>query len=285
VPVELQGRDDESAAGSNPVPLAALRPLAGMRILVVEDNLLNQLIAEQLLSAEGALVALAANGELGVAAVAAAQPQFDVVLMDIQMPVLDGFAATRRIREQLGLTRLPIVAMTANAMASDRQQCLNAGMTEHVGKPFQLSKLRNLLLRLTGREPVAAVADGSGSLSAVAVVDHIAALDRMGGAGSVYLMAVAQISRDLVHLAPGYRAALEQGQEQAARHLHSAKGASSMVGANQLAQFCSALEMRCKAAEPVDALRAEADALEALAQTTLEALRAVALQVQGDSAL
>jgi two-component system, sensor histidine kinase and response regulator len=127
--------------------------LAGMRILVVEDNPINQLVAKGLLSARGALITVAANGRLGVDAVAAADPQFDVVLMDIQMPELDGYGATKAIREELGLQQLPIVAMTANAMASDRIACLEAGMTEHVGKPFDIGRLASLLLKLTGFQP------------------------------------------------------------------------------------------------------------------------------------
>jgi len=130
-------------------PVHRKRRLTGLRLLVVEDNLINQQVAEELLTSEGAYVAMAANGQLGVDAVAAASPQFDAVLMDIQMPIMDGYTATRTIREQLGLIDLPIIAMTANAMASDREECLAAGMTEHVGKPFDLPHLVNLLLRLT----------------------------------------------------------------------------------------------------------------------------------------
>jgi len=117
---------------------------------VVEDNLINQQVAEELLSGQGAMVALAANGQLGVQVVQAAQPPFDAVLMDLQMPVLDGLSAARAIRA-LGYTALPIVAMTANAMASDRTDCLAAGMNDHIGKPFSIQDLCSRLLRLTGR--------------------------------------------------------------------------------------------------------------------------------------
>jgi two-component system, sensor histidine kinase and response regulator len=145
-----KGKD--SARQSKPAP-SFKDQLAGMRILVVEDNPINQLVAKGLLDARGAIVTLAANGRLGVDAVAAADPQFDVVLMDIQMPVLDGYGATKAIREELGLQQLPIVAMTANVMASDRIACLEAGMTEHVGKPFDIGRLASLLLKLTGYQP------------------------------------------------------------------------------------------------------------------------------------
>jgi hypothetical protein len=129
-------------------PLAKPQRLQGLRLLVVEDNKINQMVARGLLSKEGALVTLADDGQLGVDAVASMDPAFDAVLMDVQMPVLDGYGATRAIRQDLGLLDLPIIAMTANAMASDRDDCLQVGMNDHVGKPFELDHLVATLLRL-----------------------------------------------------------------------------------------------------------------------------------------
>ena len=130
------------------------KQLTGIRLLVVEDNVVNQQVAQGLLKAAGAQVELADNGQLGVQAVATATTPFDAVLMDIQMPVMDGYAATHAIRHELGLTDLPVIAMTANAMASDREACLAAGMTDHVGKPFDLPHLIHVLLTHTGRTAV-----------------------------------------------------------------------------------------------------------------------------------
>jgi CheY-like chemotaxis protein len=147
-----------AAQGRNPTAVqAAVKPkrLLGMRLLVVEDNKINQMVAKGLLGQEGAAVTLADNGQLGVAAVEDAQTPFDVVLMDVQMPVMDGYAATRVIRQELGLTALPIIAMTANAMASDRAACLEAGMNDHVGKPFDLDHLVATLLRYAGNAEAA----------------------------------------------------------------------------------------------------------------------------------
>ena len=135
------------------VPVAKPLRLQGMRILLVEDNLINQQVAKELLGQEGALVFIADNGRLGVTAVRDTTPPFDVVLMDLQMPELDGFEATCEIRQILRQT-LPIVAMTANAMDSDRDACLAVGMDDHVGKPFNLTHLVTVLLRLTGRSRV-----------------------------------------------------------------------------------------------------------------------------------
>ena len=151
--------DAKSAAaaavkGRNPTARQAVvkpKRLLGLRLLVVEDNKINQLVAKGLLGQEGAEVTLADDGQLGVAAVKGATRPFDVVLMDVQMPVMDGYAATRVIREELGLTALPIIAMTANAMASDRAACLAAGMSDHVGKPFDLDHLVAMLIRYAGK--------------------------------------------------------------------------------------------------------------------------------------
>ncbi|MDO8285695.1 MAG: CHASE domain-containing protein [Rhodoferax sp.] len=154
--VDAKAAARAAAQGQNPTaPTASIKPkrLQGLHILVVEDNKINQMVAKGLLAQEGATVTLADDGQLGVAAVAAGQPAFDAVLMDVQMPVMDGYAATRAIRQELGLTALPIIAKTANAMASDRAACLAAGMNDHVGKPFELDHLVAMLLRFTAQPP------------------------------------------------------------------------------------------------------------------------------------
>ncbi len=125
--------------------------LLGLRLLVVEDNKINQMVAKGLLAQEGAEVTLADDGQQGLDALVAARTPFDAVLMDVQMPVMDGYTATRAIRGEMGLTTLPVIAMTANAMATDRTACLEAGMNDHVGKPFALDHLVTTLLRLCDR--------------------------------------------------------------------------------------------------------------------------------------
>ncbi len=123
--------------------------LSGMRILVVEDNFVNQQIASELLLGEGAVVQLANDGQEAIDLIDAAP--FDVVLMDMQMPVMDGLTATRTLRQQHSASELPIVAMTANAMDSDRLACLDAGMNDYVVKPFNVIQLTKVLLRVTSR--------------------------------------------------------------------------------------------------------------------------------------
>jgi CheY-like chemotaxis protein len=226
------------------------RGLDGLRILVVEDNLINQQVAEELLVSEGAMVFLAANGQLGVEAVAAAEPQFDVVLMDLQMPVLDGFGATRAIRDQLGLMHLPIVAMTANALASDRDACLAAGMDEHVGKPFDLVKLVSLLVRLTSPDaalPAPMVKDSVMPTSLVVPgLDVAAALARMSGMTSLYVRIARDFSKELHTISAEIRCLLEKDEaDQAVRLLHTLKGNAGTLGAEALARDAGQLELLC----------------------------------------
>ena len=127
----------------------ALTPLAGARVLLVEDNEINQLVACELLESVGFLVDVADNGQIGVHQVHARHAQgqpYDIVLMDMQMPVMDGVTASRLIRETFIAQTLPIVAMTANAMQADKDRCLAAGMNGFVSKPVDPEELWLALL-------------------------------------------------------------------------------------------------------------------------------------------
>ncbi len=124
---------------------AMAETLKGARILLVEDNEINQELAAELLTQAGMHVDVAADGALGLAMVAS--QDYDAVLMDWQMPVMDGFEATRRIRAQPRFANLPILAMTANAMAGDREKCLAVGMNDHIAKPIDANVLLSTLAR------------------------------------------------------------------------------------------------------------------------------------------
>jgi signal transduction histidine kinase/CheY-like chemotaxis protein/HPt (histidine-containing phosphotransfer) domain-containing protein len=144
-------------ASARPAPLLASvdahsgpveAPQLGLRLLLVEDNSVNLLVAQRLLQVLGCTVTTATDGEQGLQQMQA--QRFDLVLMDCQMPVLDGYTATRRWREaeaSRGGSRLPIVAMTANAMAGDRERCLQAGMDDYLSKPVNRESLQACLLR------------------------------------------------------------------------------------------------------------------------------------------
>ena len=264
---------------------ANTRKLTGMRILVVEDNLINQQVAEELLMSEGGLVSLAANGRLGLDAVAAAVPQFDVVLMDLQMPVMDGFAATRAIRTQLGLQSLPIVAMTANAMSSDRDACLAAGMTEHVGKPFDLPKLVNLLLRVTGRRgqetfEVATAASGE-EFPVFDGIDLPGALTRMSGKKTLYLRSAKDFLRMLASTVADWRASVPLDRKAAHAQMHTLKGTAAIMGAVELSSAAARLEKLAQTDASDDDLLLRSSQLQMMTDATTRTLEAVILHLQG----
>jgi len=129
--------------------------LNGLRFLVVEDNALNQQVAQELLRSEGAQVMLADNGHIALDTPASAQTPFDVVLMDIQMPVMDGYTATRKLRQMPTMHEQIVIAMTANVLASEQDACLQAGMNDHIGKPFDLNQLVALIHRHVKQPPAA----------------------------------------------------------------------------------------------------------------------------------
>jgi len=130
---------DVTANVSDAAVVATALPLAGARVLLPEDNALNQLVAVEILRAAGADVTVAPDGIVAVAL--AREGRFDLVLMDVQMPRLDGLGATRQIRALPAYAAVPIIAMTANAYDEDRRECLAAGMNDHVAKPFRPAEL------------------------------------------------------------------------------------------------------------------------------------------------
>jgi CheY-like chemotaxis protein len=259
-------------------------------------------VAEELLNAEGALVSLAANGQLGVNAVVAAQPLFDVVLMDIQMPVLDGYDATRKIREQLSSTQLPIVAMTANALPSDRLACLAAGMNDHVGKPFDTRQLVALLLKVTGREapvadqslpPTSALQGTSSAVHEVAVglkstvlsgpyLDVTEALARLSGLTELYLDIAREYLKSLALVEDEFRQGAAQSEWAVlVTQMHSLKGISATLGAKALSAHAARLEKLFRAPpaelvalEQLPDLLTSVSATQAAMQSALHALTA-----------
>ena len=279
-----------SAVGRLQTPVGTPR-LAGLRLLIAEDNLNNQQVARELLEGEGASVQIANNGQEAVEAVAAADPPFDVVLMDLQMPVMDGFTATVRIRQDLSETTLPIVAMTANAMASDRDACLAAGMNDHVGKPFDLDQLVALLLRVSDRAstatppaaPTPATALPADLLQAAvaAGVDLSAALKRLGGKRAVYERMLRNSLPEFEALPSLLAQQLASGATQeAGRTLHTLKGVAATLGAAGLSAEAGAAEQALATGATPDAAAPHAAAATAALQAALPALRALLARLQ-----
>ncbi|MBV7536607.1 response regulator [Duganella sp. sic0402] len=233
----------------------SLRRLAGWRLLLVDDNPANQQVASELLSNEGAQVEVASSGHMALGVVSRPGPLPDLVLMDIQMPEMDGYQATQAMQDKLGKSAPPIVAMTANAMAADRIAALDAGMVDHIGKPFDLDQLIEVILKHVRREerqpaaraaPAASPAPAAAALPA-AGLNSAAALKRLGGLESVYLIAL----RSFIAEAEKLSAQLQSAQEEqnlavALPALHTLKGLAGTVGADRLAMLTQQAERALK---------------------------------------
>jgi two-component system sensor histidine kinase/response regulator len=223
--------------------------LAGLNLLVVEDNALNRQVAEGVLRAEGAQVQLAEGGIEGVKRATTAGIPFDAVLMDIQMPDIDGFEATRRIRANPRCAGLPIIAMTANASNADRQACLSAGMNDHVAKPIDVEKLVSVLhAQIDERKIPLASAFGQAPSGAVVITESLiepktSIVTRFGGN-------IALINSVLNNFGPQTEKQLMLLGEQiphgeplgAASLLHAIKGTAGTVGARALSARAGQLE-------------------------------------------
>ena len=147
----MEGKDKSNWKSAPAADSAVMAPFAGRRILLVEDNLINQQVAMEILKNAGRAVVTAGNGREALTLLG--EHEFDLVLMDLQMPEMDGFEATKKIREMEKYHDLPIVAMTAHAMVGDRERCLAAGMNDHTPKPIEPSVLFRTLIRWLKRSP------------------------------------------------------------------------------------------------------------------------------------
>nr|WP_229223493.1 PAS domain-containing protein [Duganella sp. sic0402] len=231
--------------------------LAGMRILLVEDNEINQEVAEYMLQHAGATVHIAANGKLAVERLAATPERYDVVLMDVQMPVMNGYDATREIRRR-GLLTLPIIAMTANVLEDDRRRAAEAGMNAHVAKPIDVEELISVLTRLVtirdaSRDMVAPVpAKAPPAMPAAALmppisplpgIDVEAALARLGGNYQALTGLLKRFDQSQGGAVAEVRALLGANQRQrAAEVLHRLRGVAANLGAIDVARLAGTAE-------------------------------------------
>jgi len=229
-------------------------------VLVVDDNPVNQRVATLMLEGMGHRVEVAANGREAVDAVVA--NSYDVVLMDCQMPEMDGFEATAAIRVDERVGRIPIIAMTAGAMTSDEQKCLAAGMNDYIAKPFRHAQLREVVERwlgpaedratapprLSDTDPAPApTTDPGEALSTAPVLDagQLASLRELeeDSGQSVVAQLITTYLDDATTQIESLRVAVGQGDAaETGRLAHGLKGSSATVGAASVAQACAALE-------------------------------------------
>jgi len=248
-PGQLARSIAEAVSGKPPVrhkPLKlADKRLTGMRILLVEDNALNRQVASELLIAEGASVILAEGGQRGVALALAEAANLDIVIMDMQMPDMDGLEATRHIREHLGAAQLPIVAMTANASQADKAACLAAGMNDHIAKPIQLDEVVATLQQALERE-AAAVTGISTAPNADEILSYDALMVRFGNNSRTYATALRGFLPEALRLVRQLEAEMVGNEQAVAATLHALKGVAATVGAQALADIAADWEQKAK---------------------------------------
>jgi GAF domain-containing protein/CheY-like chemotaxis protein len=268
-PVTLSSLYDmlvETFAGSGKARLALPEEtapnLTGIRVLLVEDNAVNQQIAVELLMRGGAAVTVANNGREAVAAITGAvqPPPCDIVLMDMQMPVMDGHEATREIRSDPRYDSLPVIAMTAQAMAEERDQCLAEGMNDHITKPIDPDLLYRTVLAFAGQRvvprtsaPSEAPRDPPGTgaaaaeLTGIAGVDTADGLHRVGGNLRLYRAMLQQYAEDQADTPTALRAALAEGDAKTAERLaHTLKGVSATLGIKPASEAGAVVEDRIR---------------------------------------
>jgi polar amino acid transport system substrate-binding protein len=242
-------REDDDEPGG---PIGIGLQLLSGRVLLVEDNLVNQQVAQEILTQMGLEVEVVGNGLEAIDALRSGN--YDLVLMDIQMPEMDGYATTRRIRAEPRYARLPVIAMTAHAMSGERERCLAAGMNEHIPKPIDPAQLYATLSRwlkatdyvskrVTNAEEVVLPHDLPG-------IDLRWGLERIGGNKRLFL-------KLLMEFAANHRDAIEKIEQRLAagsyedvqRELHTLKGVAGNIGARILQQEAGNLEQMLLANE------------------------------------
>ena len=261
---------DRAALSAGETGTTDLSTIRGAQILLVEDNELNQEVATELLQQAGFVVDLANDGQVALERVQT--KAYDAVLMDMQMPVMDGMEATRQIRLLPGLAELPILAMTANAMTGDRERCIDIGMNDHIAKPIDPEVLWSKLLQWVkplrapekvgagGTAPGVAVPDSHHyqsaqitALAAISGLDPMIGLRLALGREELYFSLLAKFISSQHDFATRMTAALASADSRTAIRLaHTLKGAAAQIGATELPQIAEQLELAIGQREPTE---------------------------------
>ena len=244
-----QGRVKSVGNNSEP-PLE----LSGARILLVEDNEINQQIAIEILADAGIKVTVAENGTKAVDIIKKDSDKFDLILMDLQMPEMDGFQATAVIRADKLFKEKPIIAMTANAMVKDRKKCLEAGMNDHIGKPVDPDELYAIINKwLPGHAPISDTSiekadDKNFELpESLPGIDIQSGLDRLRGNRKLFRDMLCKLKHEHEKDADIFEKLIASGDFEAAKRVaHTMKGLAATLGAQNLSDAARVLE---KAAE------------------------------------
>ena len=221
------------------------RALRGAWLLLVEDNEVNQEVAQHILNDAGIRVDIASNGAIALAKIE--ENAYDGVLMDCQMPVMDGYQATRKLRQDPRYSDLPVIAMTANAMVGDKEKCLDAGMNDFIAKPIDVAQLFGTLARWIApaapQEMTVVVAQPEAELPVIAGLKMAEAVRRVGGNATLMRKLLDRFVETQFDAMQRIVAAIENNQlETAIREAHTLKGLAGNIGAGGLADSAARVE-------------------------------------------
>ncbi|MBF0455426.1 MAG: response regulator [Magnetococcales bacterium] len=227
--------------------------IGGCRLLLAEDNRINQQVAQEILSHVGLIVEMADDGQQAVESVETSS--YDLILMDVQMPVMDGYEATRRIRGLAQGKNLPIIAVTAHVAEADQQLCLESGMDDHIAKPIDKRQLFDVLLKwLSGKSkqrerslPLPKEPSQAPPLPpTLKGVDLEAGLVRLMGNQALYRSLLVNFANEFAHVVPEVEASLSgensERWQDARRLVHSVRGLAGNLGIVKVTSAASALE-------------------------------------------
>jgi len=246
----LAAADNITQQNSNAITQSSqAQRLKGVRLLLVEDNELNRYVAESILHSEGAIVTLAAGGLEGLEKIRSPHI-FDLVLMDVQMPDIDGLEATRRIRLDRAYDNLPIVAMTANVAASDRAACTAAGMNGHIAKPIDVGELVGTILQFTDKRSISKA--DTATIPSIAATDSV--IEPFESIARRFGSKLHKLIKFLDEYETNSNTLLDTLQDQlyqqdcaaAAMSAHAMKGTAASMGAQKLAARAAELEKQWK---------------------------------------
>lgn len=270
--IERQALKDGSAQQN------ARQQLAGARLLLVEDNDMNRELATELLENAKISVICAQHGEEALAILAKDQ-DFDGILMDCQMPVMDGYTATGMIRTNPAWAHLPIVAMTANAMAGDKEKVIAAGMNDHIAKPLDVEQMFVTLAHwIKPRHPASNTQSHTSNetdlaLPQLPMLDQKAGLARMQGDHRLYRKMLVRFTQSQSSFTDQFSAATSrQDYETAQRLAHTLKGTAGTIGATELQRSAQTLEEACSVADE-NGIRASFEIVERELKETLLAMQ------------
>jgi CheY-like chemotaxis protein len=285
-------QENEQTNANNSATDIAIEKLRGANILIVEDNLINQELASALLSSNGMKTTLACNGKEAIDALQ--QSTFDGVLMDCQMPIMDGYEATKALRKMSQFKSLPILAMTANAMVGDREKALACGMNGHIAKPIRVEELFITMSKwIMPASPVLLPMKKvikTPNKALINLLPEIPGIDIQTGLNicqnnlSLYLKLLEAFYNNEKQFVDNFRQEFSSNDPQGpCRLAHSLKGSAGNIGANSIQQAAATLELACDEHTRIEEMENELALVNSALNESMQVIQSIDFKVLNDA--